>query len=315
LDDTNGIAVTLRNFAVVAHHQHDYVRARSMFEESLALHRQLDDRSGIQMSLLYFGDLARDLAAYGEAITAYGEGRALAEQRGDTHGIAYSLRGLGHIARAQGLYARARELLRESLTLLRDLRDRRCIPLCLEGLACLAVGSDWAERAARLFGAAHATQESTGAPAPPADMADYQRTETDARAHLGDERFNDLWAAGAAMSLDEAVAYALAADEPASTVDGLAPDRRAAGAPREAHRLEHSVSGPPMVPFSRREREVVALIAEGLSNRQIAERLILSVRTVERHIENVYNRLGISGKAGRAIITAYALRHDLIGNT
>ena len=54
------------------------------------------------------------------------------------------------------------------------------------------------------------------------------------------------------------------------------------------------------------------LIAEGLSNRQIAERLILSVRTVERHIENVYNRLGITGKAGRAIITAYALRHRLV---
>jgi DNA-binding NarL/FixJ family response regulator len=66
------------------------------------------------------------------------------------------------------------------------------------------------------------------------------------------------------------------------------------------------------VPLSAREREVVALIAAGLSNRQIAEQLVLSVRTVERHIENVYNRLGISGKAGRAIVTAYALRHGLV---
>ena len=65
------------------------------------------------------------------------------------------------------------------------------------------------------------------------------------------------------------------------------------------------------MPLSAREREVVALIAGGLSNREIAERLVLSVRTVERHIENVYNRLGIQGKAGRAIVTAYALRHRL----
>jgi DNA-binding NarL/FixJ family response regulator len=42
---------------------------------------------------------------------------------------------------------------------------------------------------------------------------------------------------------------------------------------------------------------------------------VISVRTVERHIENVYNRLGISGKAGRAIVTAYALRHGLMGLT
>ena len=64
--------------------------------------------------------------------------------------------------------------------------------------------------------------------------------------------------------------------------------------------------------LSPRERQVVALIAGGLSNREIAGQLVLSVRTVERHIENVYNRLGIRGKAGRAIVTAYGLRHHLI---
>ena len=65
------------------------------------------------------------------------------------------------------------------------------------------------------------------------------------------------------------------------------------------------------VVLTRREREVIRLIAEGLTNRQIAERLTLSVRTVERHIENVYNRLGCTGKAGRAVATAYAIRHGL----
>ena len=63
--------------------------------------------------------------------------------------------------------------------------------------------------------------------------------------------------------------------------------------------------------ITRRELEILELIAQGLSNREIAEALVLSVRTVERHIENVYNRLGISGRAGRAIVTAYALRHGV----
>jgi len=79
---------------------------------------------------------------------------------------------------------------------------------------------------------------------------------------------------------------------------------RAALQVRGEHRLE--------VPLTVREREVVTLIAGGRSNREIADALVLSVRTVERHIENVYNRLGISGRAGRAIVTAFALRQGLI---
>jgi DNA-binding NarL/FixJ family response regulator len=72
------------------------------------------------------------------------------------------------------------------------------------------------------------------------------------------------------------------------------------------------VERPADLPLSPREGEVVTLIGGGLNNREIATRLVLSVWTVERHIENVYNRLGISGKAGRAIVTAYALRHRLV---
>lgn len=68
----------------------------------------------------------------------------------------------------------------------------------------------------------------------------------------------------------------------------------------------------PEVPLTRRQCEVAALIADGLNNHEIAQRLGLSPRTVERHIENIHIRLGISGKAGRAIVTAYAFRHGLI---
>ena len=112
------------------------------------------------------------------------------------------------------------------------------------------------------------------------------------------------------MSLDEAVAYALAEsqevapDDAMLAVDPTAPSSEIAPARQPAAD----------VPLSAREHEVVALIADGLSNRKIAERLVLSVRTVERHIENVYNRLGIRGKAGRAIVTAYALRHGLVAS-
>ena len=69
-------------------------------------------------------------------------------------------------------------------------------------------------------------------------------------------------------------------------------------------------SSAPVEDLSAREREVMQLVAEGLSNEEIAERLVLSVRTVERHLSNVYVKLRVSGKAARA---AAAVRFSRIG--
>jgi predicted ATPase/class 3 adenylate cyclase/DNA-binding CsgD family transcriptional regulator len=313
LGDRRSVAQTLLRFGVIPHHQGSLDRAQAMLEESLALLRELDDPRGVATALQYLADLARDRGDFAAAASAYDESLALARQHENHHGIAYSLRGLGHLARSRGEYARASRLLAESLTLLKGLRDRRCIPLCLEGIACIEVGPHWAERAVRMLAAAQTLQSTTGAPAPPAEMADHRRTEADARAQLGEERFAAAWAAGAGMSLDEAVAFALQANEPAAPPDPEAvfvgPDRPDT---TSARRRSAGVGARTVdVPLSAREREVVTLIAQGLSNREIAESLVLSIRTVERHIENVYNRLGISGKAGRAIVTAYALRHGI----
>jgi DNA-binding NarL/FixJ family response regulator len=74
-----------------------------------------------------------------------------------------------------------------------------------------------------------------------------------------------------------------------------------------------AVGAPPPEPaddLSAREREVMRLVAEGLSNEEIAKRLVLSVRTVERHLSNVYVKLRVSGKAAR---TAAAVRFSRVG--
>jgi DNA-binding CsgD family transcriptional regulator len=101
------------------------------------------------------------------------------------------------------------------------------------------------------------------------------------------------WARGYAMSLEESVGFA---------VGGLQ-----CPAWRETAR-EEPMPGP-AAPLTSREWEVAELIAEGRSNREIAETLVLSVRTVERHIENIYGKLGLCGKAARASVAAYVFRH------
>jgi predicted ATPase/DNA-binding CsgD family transcriptional regulator len=300
LGDEHGLSKTLRQFAVLRDHEGDYARAAAMLESSVSIERAFGDLEAVSTGLLYLADVELDRGDLVKAARTYREGMNLAARRTQTHSVAYGLRGLGHVARARGEYVRAGQLLRESLGLLAKLRDRRCVPLCLEGLACLAVGRDWAERATRLLGAAHAIQDITGAPAPPSEMADYTRTEADARTYLGQERFSAVWAAGASMSFDEAIAFALN--------DGLVDEELVRSRAAVPQKPEARASAP----LSAREREVVAHIAAGRSNREIAQDLVVSVRTVERHIENIYNRLGIKGKAGRAIITAYALRHHLI---
>jgi predicted ATPase/class 3 adenylate cyclase/DNA-binding CsgD family transcriptional regulator len=300
LGDRAGVANALSSLGVVPHHAGDFATAQALLEESASISRELGDSKILSIALRNLADLLLDRGEISRAARYYEESLALARKRQVPHDVAYNLRGLGNLARAQGRYEQADHHLRESLRLLKPISDRRCIPLSLEGLACITVGDDWAERAARLLGAAQAMQARTGAPSPPSAAADYRRTVADARRVLGPERFDRIWAEGAAMGLGEAVDLALA--EPRQST--LGPDHSTTEATRGGRPQ-------PDIPLSAREREVVTLIAKGRSNREIADALVLSVRTVERHIENVYNRLGISGKAGRAIVTAYAIRHHL----
>ncbi len=64
--------------------------------------------------------------------------------------------------------------------------------------------------------------------------------------------------------------------------------------------------------FTGRELEILRLIAEGKSNEEMADQLFLSVRTVEKHVSNLYQKMGVSGKSARAFIVSYAIRHNLV---
>ena len=230
--------------------------------------------------------------------------------RGNT---ALVLRALGHAALGQGDRAAARaylaENLAESLAVARGEAGHGMVaaPLvaaALEGFAALAAAGARPARAARLAGAAAALRSRAHAPLEPARAAQLERELAPARRALGPERFAAPWAAGRALPLEAAVASALE-DAPEAPPAGLRPAAPSGGGPGHP-RPRHPC---PPGGLTAREAEVLRLLAGGRSNREIAAALGLSVRTAERHVANVYAKLGAHGRAAAA---AYAVRHGLV---
>ncbi len=134
---------------------------------------------------------------------------AIWRELGNKRGIAISLNPLGHVAREEGDYVAAAASHRESLTVRRELGDKKGVAECLEGLAAGCGAQKQPRRAAHLFGAAKALRAAIGVPLPPNERDRYDREVAALREALGEEAFAAAWAAGRAMTLEEAVAYAL----------------------------------------------------------------------------------------------------------
>jgi non-specific serine/threonine protein kinase len=113
------------------------------------------------------------------------------------------------------------------------------------------------------------------------------------------------WAEGQAMTLDRAVEYALAMEGP---TEAPLPAARAGQLPA---RSTPAPSGPAHAagPLSPRQREVAALVARGLSNREIAAALVVAPTTAARHVEHILARLGLRN---RAQLTAWAVEHGVL---
>ena len=193
--------------------------------------------------------------------------------------------------------AAARRLYRESLTLLVEFNVyKEGIAASLEGLAALEAGQGTPCQAVWLWGAAHALREDIDAPMHPVSHASYEQALVLARAQLGEQAFCEAWAEGRMMTPEQALAAQGKVKLPTSL-----PARSAAASPLQ----------PPTSPFglTTREVEVLRLLAQGLSDAQIAEHLIISVRTVNRHAASLYSKLGVSS---RVAATHFAHEHHLL---
>ena len=324
----SGAAYTLYLLGELATEEGEYGRAPDMFAEAMQLYRELEDVSGIGEIHMQLGWAAMRVGDYPAAVDHLEKFLTLARQTGDPTLLSFAFSGLGEAAVRQGQVERAASLLEQGLTLHRErgdkwgtgtvlgtlgwvalrrrdfnrmrdwlsesisLRtetgDRGGLAWCLEKLAEAAHLQGRSEIAVEVFGAAAVLRAPIGSVIDPADQSEYGRLIAELRSTLGADAFATSWVKGEVASLNDIIAAALAE-----------PDRP----------LTPAVSGKDKPRgLTAREREVAALIAQGKANREIAEALVIELKTVEAHITRVLNKLGFDN---RVQIATWAVNHGL----
>ena len=287
IGDTTRVAAAVGNLGLVAQNRHDLEQALACFRESQELYELSCDQRGVAVSLGSRARLERQQGHHREAVPLFERSVALFRELGDARSLANSLANLGHSALAVGNAQRSTAYFTESLELRQALGNTLGIAECLEGFGALASAAGRPRRAARLYGAAEALREITGAPRLDADQAEHERLVGGLRNRLGERSFAAEWAAGRATGPEEAARFAL-----------------------RQNNLESSAETAPARPLlTRREQDVTALVARGLTNRQVAEQLLVTPRTIETHLEHIFAKLGVQT---RTELVAWAVRQDVV---
>ena len=267
LDDEALVASALLQLGFVLHLLGRYDEAQPLLEESLAIREAADDRLGSARVLHHLALVAHhgraDLdAAWDLQVRALAQFREVANQR---H-VAIALIGMTDLARERNDLGDARTLLHEALELVVRLQDQPLLSYALFRAAELAAEEGRASAAVRLLGAAEAVARTCGAPPWPVVAASTDRWLPGITSRYGGPRVSALRAAGASMPEEEAIRLAAQPEETSEVLSG-------------------------------REREIADLVAEGLTNRAIAARLVISGRTVDGHVASILTKLGFSSRA------------------
>ena len=278
--------------------QQDHALAQHLAEESLTNFRELGN---ILYSAEPLGLLGLIYMEHGELETARAlleESRAIKMQFGIEIDVPDLVLGLARLLGMDGDVATARRLYHERLTLLFKCNvSKENIAASLEGLAALEAGQGAPSLAARLWGSAEALREAIGAPIYPVFRASYEQARAQARATLGEQVFCTAWAEGRSMTPEQVLATQHTTQVPAQIPPSPSP----------AAPAKKPVTFP--AGLTEREVEVLRLIAQGWTDAQIAEHLVISPRTVNHHTTSLYSKLNISS---RAAATRYAHEHNLL---
>lgn len=297
MNDTRTMATALSGLGELATINHDEEAAERYYEEVERIYTELHDDRGIAVAQTNLGNLYWMLGRVDEALKLNEAARRLYESAGDQRGVAWSVTNVGRLAAERKEFGRAITNLSEAMELYGVLGDRSGIAETLESFALVATGASDLARAATLLSAAAELRKQIGHPVPQHDRASYTRLLSHIERELGAD-FDAFQQAGARMRLDDVIAMTLTI----RATDAVTHTPKLGGGQASRQVIEQRG-------ITERELEVLQRLGAGESDKQIAEHLFISVRTVQSHVQNLLNKFGATS---RSAAVARAFRDGIL---
>lgn len=283
LGDRAAEAVSLSNLGVQAQEVEDYAAAIVFFDASLSIDRDLDSPRHVIQTLHNFGVVAW---LQGERVVAnerLEEALTMARKAGESWAVPSTLAALGHVACDQGNPDRAAHRFRESLDASRARGNQGQLIDALEGLARVGGIRGDAVSTTRVLAAATSLREAIGMTRSASELSYFEPTVAKLSTALGHEAFAGAWQSGTSLWVEDVIVEAIA--------------------------LTTSPRPSPPYRLTQRELEVLRLLAQGQSNREISDQLFISPSTAARHVANIFAKLDVDSRSKAA---AFAHQHGLI---
>jgi predicted ATPase/DNA-binding CsgD family transcriptional regulator len=262
----------------------DMERATELLEEALSSHERLGDPLGVALTLIRLSIAFSALGQVDEAGDLVEKYLTIARAHGSEAAVALANWALSVLMWQKGDGAEAARLAEVAISSSWSVRDLTGVGRGMEVLAWASAAEGKAERSARLLGAAASLRSTSGGQSFGYEhLVTYNdKSSAIARGAIGDERYQASFNDGAYSTTEDNIAFAL-------------------GLPRRGSKATKPSQPAGGETLSKRELQVAELVAQGLSNREIASSLVISQRTAEAHVEHILVKLGFSSRAQVAV--------------